>query len=130
MKAHFVTFMSPGTFFHETTTVQVDSWDTDAAKEMAKDIKELHGATPFGFQFTTKAREDHELDSTEVDRSPMYYLGGRVETLEEIEARNSPGDSILLGNMRCNGYDRVLTNENSWKVTMPLRDGDIILEWP
>jgi hypothetical protein len=130
MKKHFVTFCSPGTFVSETSESPIESWDVDAAKEMAKRIKERHGATPYGFYFSTRTRKDEELDSKITKTSPMYYLGGKVETLEEVVARNDPKEEILRWNMENNGYNRILVNTNSWKATLPLKDGDVVLQWP
>jgi hypothetical protein len=129
MKKHFVEFASPGTFFAESTTQEIDAWDVDAAKEMAHSIKERYGATPYGFRFITRGREDNELDSKVIARSHMYYLGGKVETYEEVVARNDPSESILRSNMRMNGYDRIIVNTNSWKATLPLEKDDVVLEW-
>ena len=126
---HFVTFYSPGTFVSEETTKPIDSWDIEAAQEMAHGIVERHAATPFAFQFSTRGRGDDDLDSRKIATSPVYYLGGRVETREEIEARNDPKEEILRSNMRCNDYAKVVVNDNSWRTTRPLRDTDIILDW-
>ena len=60
----------------------------------------------------------------------MYYLGGKVETLAEVKARATKDDSILIANMECNHYDRIITNTNSWKVTQPLNPKDVVLDWP
>lgn len=130
MKKHFVTFLSPGTFFSEQSERPVKSWDVDAAKGMAASIKERHNAIPYGFYFTTRERKDNELDSREVKRSGMYYLGGIVETLSEIEKRGDPKEKTLLSNMRSNKWNKVITNNNSWKVTQPLLESDIVLDWP
>lgn len=127
MKKHFVTFLSPGTLFSEETTKPIDRWDVEAAKAMADGIKERHGAIPYGFRFTTRGRENDELDSKVVATSPMYYLGGDVLTLAEVKARNDREDRILIGNMERNGYDRVIVNNNSWKITQPLHKDDIVL---
>ena len=129
MKKHFVVFLSPGTFVHEESTKEIDSWDVEQAKKMARKIIERHNATPFGFYFITRTRGDNDLDSKISDESPMYYLGGKVETLEEVKARAIKDDSILIGNMECNRWDRIITNTNSWKITQPLRKGDVILDW-
>jgi hypothetical protein len=96
---------------------------------MAHEIHERHGATPFAFFFTTRARTAKELDSKETKRSGRYFLGGKIETLAEVEARNSPDENILRSNMRCNGYARIITNTNSWKVTQPFEDDDTLLDW-
>lgn len=126
--AHFVTFLSPGTMFAENTTKPIEAWDVDKAVEMARGVKERHGAVPYGFYFTTRERTDADLDSREAARSELYYLGGRIETLAEIEARADPKESILRSNMRCNGWDRVVVNDNSWRWTQPLQKGDVVLD--
>ncbi len=126
---HFVVFLSPGTLVSERSTHAIDEWDVEKAKEQARSIIERHGATPYAFYFMTRARDAKDLDSRELDRSCQYFLGGKVETLAEIEARNDPSESILLGNMRCHGYNRVIVNTNSFKSTMPFGDSDVILDF-
>jgi len=130
MEKHFVTFYSPGTFVDEESTYPIKSWDVEEAKKKAKSITERHNATPYGFQFTTRARKDDELDSREVAQSPLYYLGGLIETLAEVKARATDKDSILISNMECNNWHRIITNTNSWKITKPLNKTDIVLPWP
>lgn len=129
MEKHFVIFYSPGTFVAETSEKPIDSWDTDAAMEMAHGIVERYSATPYGFCFTTRGRGPNDLDSKEIARSPFYHLGGQVETLAEVEARNDPKEEILRSNMRGNGYDKIVVNDNSWRSTRPLGATDVILDW-
>ncbi len=129
MQKHFVNFYSPGSFFAEQSTMPIPSWDVEQAKELAHGVKERYGATPYGFSFSTRARGSDDLDSKEVARSAMYYLGGKVETLEEVEARNDPKEAILRSNMRGNGYARIIVNDNSWRFTGALKDGDVVLDW-
>ena len=129
MKKHFVTFFSPGTFVAEDTTRSIDSWDVNKAKEMAKSIKERYGATPYGFQFSTRERKDDELDSKVIQRSGMYYLGGKVLTVSQLEKMNDPKNKILISNMKCNGWKRVIQNNNSWRWTQPLEKGDKVLDF-
>lgn len=128
MEQHFVTFYSPGTFAAEATTKPVDAWAVPLALEMMADIKERHGATPYGFRFSTRCRADDELDSKVIATGPMHYVNVKVETLAEIEARNDPKEEILRSNMRRNGYDRVATTTTGWKWTQPLREDDVIVE--
>jgi hypothetical protein len=130
VEKHFVTFYSPGTFVAETTEKPIDSWDVEQAKKMAREIKERYGAVPYGFRFSTRGRDDDDLDSHEIAQSPLYYLGGKVETLEEVKARATSKDKILISNMECNHYQRIITNANSWKWTQPLRPTDVVLDWP
>lgn len=129
MTQHFVTFYSPGTFVSEDTTKPIAKWDVATVKRMARKITERYGATPYGFQFSTRQRREDELDSREVNRSGMYYLGGTVETLAEVERRATKDDDILLSNMRINKYDRIITNTNSYRITLPLRKEDVVLQW-
>ena len=129
MKKHFVTFLSPGTLVSETSTVEIDSWDVDDAKKKARGIVERHSAKPYGFYFTTRSRDENELDSKETGRSGTYYLGGVVKTLAEIKAVNDPNDKILISNMEMNRWDKVITNTNSWSFTAPLYDNDVVLDF-
>lgn len=127
MQQHFVTFFSPGTFVAEETIKPIDSWNVDDAVAMMTMISERHGAKPYGFRFSTRDRSDDELDSKQIARSPMHYVGGKVETFEEIEARNLPNETILRSNMLSNGYERIWTTTEGWKWTQPLKDDDVII---
>ena len=130
VQAHFVTFYSPGTFVAEDSTLPIDSWDVIVAKKMAVGIKERHGATPYGFRFTTRSRGPKDLDSKVTATSGMYYLGGKVETLAQVKARATKDDRILISNMEINRWERIITNGNSWSWTQPLEATDIVLDWP
>lgn len=55
----YVVFCSPGSFVHETSTKEIDSWDVRKAVEMATEITERYGSKPFGFYFRTKGRHEH-----------------------------------------------------------------------
>lgn len=129
MKQHFVIFFSPGTFFAEQTSKPIDGWDVDKATDMAYGVSERYDATPYGFCFVTRERKNGELDSREVKRSRMYHLGGKVETLKEIKARNDPKERILVSNMECNKWGKVVVNTNSWRSVQPLRKGDRVLDF-
>lgn len=129
MQKHFVHFYSPGTFVSEENVMTIEAWDPKLAAEMARGIKQRHGTTPYGFRFSTRTRGDDDLDSKVVARSSFYFLGGKVETLAEIELRNDPSEDILRGNLRNNGHDRIIVNTNSWKFTAPLGKDDVVLDW-
>lgn len=127
MRKNFVHFVSPGTFVAETSTKPIETWDVEVAKRMAEDIVERYNAQPYGFYFTTRGRDEADLDSKEVKRSPMYYIHCKVETQEEIEARNDPKEEILRSNMRCNGFKSVVRSTRGWSWCAPLNDGDVVL---
>lgn len=126
---NFVHFYSPGTFVAEETRKPIPTWDVDVAMQMARDIRERYGATPYGFRFSTRTRATDDLDSKESARSGVYYLGGRVETLVEIERCADARDTILIANMKANGCDRIIRNTNSWQWTQPLWEGDVVLDY-
>lgn len=130
MEQHFVTFYSPGTFVAETSTMPVPAWDVDLALSLMSGVVERYNARPYGFRFTTRARGDADLDSKEIARSHTYYVGGKIETLAEIEERGQPSEEILRSNMRGNGYDRVWTTTAGWKWTQPLLPDDVVLAKP
>lgn len=123
----YIVFCSPGTFVHETSMKEIDSWDVRKAVEMANGITERYGSKPFGFYFQTKGRDEHEMDSKVIDSSKMYYLGGKVESFAEVCERNDPNERILRSNMEGNHWEYIITNTNSYKITQPLRKGDVVL---
>jgi hypothetical protein len=130
MQKHFVTFYSPGTFVAESTTNPIAEWDVDAAVKMAGKITERHGASPYGFRFTTRERGDDDLDSKVVATSPMHYIGGLIRTVEEVRAKADLKERILLSNMEGNGYARVWQTTKGWLWTQPLEDDDVVLAEP
>lgn len=126
MKKRFVTFYSPGTFVAEQTTKCVASWNIEKAVALLSGIEERYGARPYGFQFYTMKRGLRDFEPKETERSPMYYVNCRVQTLEDIEAEGRPA-SMLAQNMRTNGWDQVVTTKEGWSWSQPLREGDIVL---
>ena len=129
MQKHFVTFYSPGTFVSEATEKPVEAWDVKIACRMARKIKERYAATPYAFRFSTRGRGDNDLDSKITATSPLYYLGGTVRTAEEVLAGTDPKEDILRLNVSGNGYKRIIVNDNSWRFTAPLEEGDVVLDW-
>ena len=128
VQKHFIVFYSPGTFASESTEHVIGAWDVDAAVKMAGAISERHGARPYGFRFITRGRGADDLNSREIASSPFYYLGGRIETREEVEARNDPKEETLRWNMRANDIKRIVINDNSWRFTAALKDDDVVLD--
>ena len=129
IKQNYVTFLSPGSLFPEDQTEKIQTWNVSEASRMSKDILEAHGATPYGFYFSTRGRGDEDMDSRQLARTGIYYLHGKIETLAEIENRNDRGDRVLIANMRGNGYAQVVVNKEGYSWTQPLRDGDVVLEY-
>ena len=83
MKAHFVTFYSPGTFVAEQSTKPIASWDVNAAMGMARSVKERYAAMPYGFEFTTRERKDDELDSKITKKAVFIISAARLKHLRK-----------------------------------------------
>ena len=122
---HYVTFYSPGSFVSETTVKEIDVWSVDLAVIMAKKIKERHGATPYGFNF--KTMESDGWDPKTVKESGMYFLGGKLLTIDDIP--DTRENSILRDNMKYNHWDYIIEKNNSFKIRLPFdKDKDTLLE--
>lgn len=128
MEKHFITFFAPGTFVAEQETKEIVAWDVDAAVRMAGEITMRYGARPYAFRFFTKARGEKDFEPKTSKSSNLYYLGGKLRTLAEVERDNDPKEEILRSNMRINKIDRVITNDNSWRFTGPFDGDDVLLD--
>lgn len=104
MCVHYVTYYYPGSFFPETSRKQVPDWDSERAYLASSSDPRK----PYAFKFVTLGRTAEELNSREIARSPTYFLGGSLMSLEEVLA--SPGSDLktLAENMQANGWDRVI----------------------
>lgn len=93
----------------------------------SRNSQQRHNARPYGFQFSTRERNDGDLDSHETKRSGTFFLGGTMLTIDDLDDRNDADDDMLRSNMKNNNWDRVIENTNSWKITLPFRDADTLL---
>ena len=123
----FVSFLSPGSFISEKTTIEIDDWCALKAEKMATEIRERHGAKPYGFYFTTRERKQTDFDSKEIERSGVFHMGGTVLSLAEVKSRDNEKDSILISNMECNEWSHIIENTNSYLHVSILNENDIVL---
>src|SRR5579864_6757012 len=88
-RKHTVTFYSPGTLFSESTTKEIDSWDTKKAVEMADSVMERYNAKPYAFVFRTLKTHDDvsdgdggflKVEAKKEKESGYYFLGGKLVT--------------------------------------------------
>ena len=131
---HYVVFYSPGTFFSETSSVPIKSWDIKEALKFSKKIKERYGATPYGFIFESRkelkfdkkdTNEEWDIEGKIIKSSGTYFITGKVLTLEDIP--DIEENRTLLSNMRYNKYNAVVQNTNSYKSTLPFKKTDVII---
>lgn len=136
-REHRVTFYSPGMMFSEQTTKPIGEWDARMAVGMAEEIVERHGAKPYAFRFSTEVVSDPvddgeggtmDVQPKEVATSGLHHLGGTVETLAQVVARNDPKESILRSNMEGNRIPAVVVNINSYKSVHPFEGDDVLLD--
>lgn len=129
-------FYSPGTFFAERSMRPIESRDCAKAVAMAEEIVERHGARPYGFVFETQLVADPvpdgrggtlNVEPKKIRGSGMHFLGGRLETLDEVEKRNDPSERIKCSNMRANDSCIVCINEKTYRSTQPFTESDVIV---
>jgi hypothetical protein len=135
MRKHFVTFMSPGTLFAETTTKEIGEWDAIAAMKMVTDVQERYGAIPYGFRFETRIVHDPVPDGEggtldvadkTVATSGVHYIKGTILRYDQVSA-DQTGAHNLLSNMRCNGWPLVVETRNGFKWTAPFGEEDAVV---
>lgn len=128
VQQHFVTFYSPGTFFQESSSEPIESWDVDEALRRATKIVERHGARPYAFRFSTRGRTANDLDSKVIKSSPLHFFGINVRTQADVIRDNLPNEQILRDNMRINKVARIAAAREGWKTAIPIDDEDIVLD--
>ncbi len=138
MRKHYATFYSPGTLFSESTSVEVAERDPKLAVAELEKIVERYNAKPYAFTLETRIVRDPVPDGeggtldvvpkTVDDVTGLHLLGGTLETWHEVEARNDPRESIMRSNMRVNGMWIVCVNTNSFRLTIPFGERDVIVD--
>lgn len=123
---HYVQYEMPGSFFAETSTIEVPERRVDIAKSRAPE-------NAYAFEFYSVREPDFEWNEEHFDviprafdRSNKHYLGGSVLTQENVERENTDGRyDILLSNMRGNRWDRVI--RTPFGNTQPFEEGDVVV---
>ncbi len=135
-KIHKVVFLSPGTFFSETSSKEISSWNTYEAMRHCSDISERHGAKPYGFYFETYLTADPisdgqggklEISPKLLEKSGTYFINGYPEFYDDVVKRNLDNERILRDNMRINGMWITCITQNSYKHTGHFSNEDFIV---
>jgi hypothetical protein len=113
----YIEFYFPGSFVSETDVKPIAS-------------RSLPVVLPLGaYAYRFFSRQEVELNGEILrgkahDYSPMTYFG-KALTLSEVKALD--GDyRILISNMECNRWDRVVRTVRG--NFQPLKDGDVVIE--
>lgn len=117
MLKHFVEWFYPGSFVSETSAEEVPDRSPPKYK---------HGAA-YGYRHFSQTiieQDGEKLVGPRKDVSPMTYYG-EILTLDQVKAL--PGDDyrILISNMECNGWDRVVRTVRGNFYN--LKDGDTVV---
>jgi hypothetical protein len=119
-KEVYVEYLSPGTFVSETTLIECSTpYDMYEAVRGAKKIKERHSTTPYGFHFV-------DGNHRSIDER-TYYITGDVISYDDVPAIEK--NSILRSNMQGNDWAYIIENTNSWKITQPFDEKDVVVDW-
>ena len=118
MLKQYIEFFYPGSFVSESSTQEVA--DRTPPAELPK------GAYGYRFFARSEVTQDGEtLRGQPKDHSSMTYYGEAM-TLEEVKALTPSSDyRILVSNMKCNGWGRVVRTIRG--QFMPLNDGDVVV---
>lgn len=118
MLKQYIEFFFPGSFVSESSTHEVDS--------RIPPTELPNGA--YGYRFFS--RSEVVQDGETLRGKPKDYSGtayfGEVLTLADVKALTPSGNfRILISNMECNKWDRVVRTIHG--QFMPLHDGDCVV---
>ena len=104
MKQMYVEFaLEYGRFLPEYSTEKVNHSGPDAVDPPERTYA-------FQFWWREEVEKDGEtLTGKRHDIGPLYFIGGKVETLDDVRERNNPAERVLQDNMASNGYDVIHT---------------------
>ena len=123
----FVTFFTIGKTDAEEDTKLVPGWNVELAITMARNMYSRQFIKPYAFRFSSRAWSNVDLCSTVRATGPMNYLGGRMEPLAKLEARDEPEERLLLAKIRERGFGTVVVIQlGSKRLIAPLAGGDAV----
>ena len=120
----YVTYLIPGLIVADESSREVPDRDPERiAREAERSV--------VAFKFFDKVSTTVTVDGLELQaasqpfrRSGWYYIDGEAFTAEQVAALDG-NHSILLDNMRSNGWERVVRCRTGG--FQPLRDGDTVI---
>ena len=116
---HYLETYYPGFLVSDTSVEEVDHRDPKRVE-----LDDRAYAFRFFDRTVTTTPDGEALMGKPKNHSGLIFPEGRVMTPEDVE-RDMPGEKILISNMRCNGYKRVV--HTKFGQTFPLNDEDVVL---
>lgn len=111
-KELYLVYRSPGALVSEESSRKVKNKDIKAAVKNAKSF------SPYGFCYENG--NGKQIGS-------FYYITGTLLRYEEIPRTDE--NHILRSNMFCNEWPVVVENRNSYRITRPFGENDVIIDW-
>jgi hypothetical protein len=103
---HFVIFITSVKFGTKLVEREIDSWDPKIACSLIKTLITY----PLGFYFETKHCLDTESNCFVTEKtSHMFFINGIISSLQELQDKNNPEDSILISQLKQNNVENFIT---------------------
>lgn len=113
----YICFMMPGSFVAEMR-------EHDITYSEAPEAPKHCFAYYFFSRYVTQDPQGNVINGPAFNETPVTYRG-KEYTLEELTTLNDPKHKILISNIKCNGWARVVhTVAGNW---LPLKDGDTVV---
>ena len=127
IKQHFVTFKSPGMATAEHTTKEITPGTRSRPLRWPTTYWNATAPSPTASTSPPGPAPPQELDSKNIAKSGTYFMGGKIQTLQEVMA-NPTGNKTLIENMKGNHWDQVVTVTKGHQWTSPILKDDAVLD--
>lgn len=105
-QVHFVIFLTSVKFGTRLVEREIECWDPKLACGLIKTLITY----PLGFYFETKRCINTERSCLVTEKtSHMFFINGVISSLQELQDRNNPEDSILISQLKQNNVENIIT---------------------
>lgn len=105
MLKHFVIFIISAKFGTDIIEREIESWDPKLACNLIKTLITY----PLAFYFETKSCVNTESNYFVTEKtSNMFFINGVISSLQELQDRNNPEDSILISQLKQNNVENFI----------------------
>lgn len=116
MLVHYVRFLYPGILVSESSDRKI--------KSRKEEIKLPKGAFAYQFFDREETEKGGETLMGKDKKHSGFYYKGREMTLAQVK-KEMPDKDILISNMECNGYERIVMTK--FGQAMPLNKEDVVI---